>query len=34
MKRPAVRSGLILGGGILAGWVTCLVILVQNMGAF
>ncbi len=26
------RSWLILGGGIFAGWITCVAILIQNMG--
>jgi hypothetical protein len=34
MTGSDVRSGLILGSGLLAGWITCTVIIIQNMGAF
>ena len=33
MKRPHVRSAFVLGG-LLVGWITCLVVIVQNLGAF
>ena len=34
MKGQDRRSAIILGGGLLTGWITCLVVIVQNLGAF